>query len=215
MGLDYAYEFISERTSADRLVRAMCPHVVPDDRKRLMDYLNLHLGLIDVMEHITQDTFERRTLNHESQEICLSFLFAMDEHVLGFTDRSKDKSSFGTVEGKIPIGCVWTSIKCGKKFVVIRATAATSDMSILFEQSTSVRATITEVCQTGNPLLVLFDDEQSDLVAVWPQQGRFTLSATYQTFEDEQGDLKVDDYCTDLLASARRQLGDRSADSIG
>jgi hypothetical protein len=207
MGLDYAYEMIAERQSADRLVRAVCEHLAPDDRTRLLGVLGL--GVADVMEHVPRDDFERRLFERGGRDICLSFLFAADEHL---TEYAKD-SPLAPVDGRIQIGCVWTSVQCGSRFVLVRATAATTGMSWLFERSASVRKTFCEAGQSGGALLVTFDNERADFDSVWPLRGRFAAAGERDSFEDEELKLNVDAYCADLVASARRSLGGQPADA--
>jgi len=207
MGLDYAYELIAERHSADRLVRAVCEHLAPDDRTRLLGVLGL--GVVDVMEHVQRDDFERQLFERGGKDICLSFLFTADEHL---TEYAK-QSPVAPADGRVQVGCVWTSIECGSRFTRLRATAATSDMSRLFERSTSVRKTFSDAGRSGGALLVMFDDEREDFVSVWPIRGRFVPAGEPDSFEDDELKLKVDAYCADLVASARRTLGGQPADA--
>ncbi len=201
MGLCYAYELIAELQSADRLVRAVCEHLVPDDRTRLLDALGL--GMADVMERVQRDDFERQLFARGGKDICLSFLFAVDEHLTQYAN----ESSLASVDGRVQVGCVWTSVECGNRFALVRAIAATTGMSLLFERSTSVRKTFIDAGQSGGALLVTFDDEREDFVSVWPLRGRFGPAGERDSFEDDELELKVDAYCADMVASAHRTLG--------
>ena len=207
MGLDYAYELIAERQSADRLVRAVCQHLAPDDRTRLLGVLGL--GVVNVMEHVQRNDFERQLFERGGKDICLSFLFAADEPLTEYAE----ESPLAPVDGRVQVGCVWTSVECGSRFALIRATAATSEMSRLFERSASVRKTFSEAGRAGGALLVMFDDEREDFVSVWPLPGRFALAGKRDSFEDDELKLKVDAYCSDLVASARRTLGGQPPDA--
>lgn len=208
MGLDYAYELIAERQSVDRLIRAVCEHLAPNDRTRVLGVLGS--GLADVMDHVQRDRdVERHLYERGVKDICLSFLFAADEHL---TEYAKE-FPLAPVDGRVRVGCVWTSVECGSRFALVRATAATSAMSLLFEYSTNVRKTFSDIGQSGGALLVTFDDERQDLVSVWPCQGRFAPSGEPESFEDDKCKSKVDGYCADLLASAQRKLGGPPADA--
>jgi hypothetical protein len=120
MGLDYAYELIAERQSADSLIRAVCNHIAPDDAARLLDAVSL--GVADVMDRVQRNDFERQLYERGGKDICLSFLFAEDEHLAEYAK----ESPLAPVDGRIRVGCVWTSIECGSRFVLVRATAATT-----------------------------------------------------------------------------------------
>jgi hypothetical protein len=206
VGLDYSYELIAERGSADRLVRTVCDHLAPEDRARVLDALSQ--GMADVMDHVRRDEFERQLFERGGNDVCVSFLFAEDEHLAEYAK----ESPLAPIDGRVRVGCVWTSIECGSSFVLVRATAATTGMSRLFERSPSVRATFAKAGHSGGALLVLFDDEREDFAAVWPFQGRFARSGGRDCFDDECK-LKVDEYCADLVTSARRSLGDIPADT--
>lgn len=202
MGLDYSYELIAERHLANCLVRAVSEHLAPDDKARLLGALDL--GVDDLMEQIQRSDLERG-----SQNICLSFLFAADEHLAEY---EKDWP-LAPVDGRVQVGCVWTSIECGSRFVLLRATAATSGMSRLFERSASVQETFSDIGRSGGALLVAFDDEREDFVSVWPLRGRFATSKEPDCYYDEDLNLTVDEYCGDLIASARRALDGQSAET--
>jgi hypothetical protein len=204
MGLDYGYELIAPRESADRLVRAFCDHLVPEDRTRVL--ASLRLGVPGMAEHVERDVFERQLFEHGGKELCLSFLFAEDEALAQYPN------DIPLVDGRVQVGCVWTTIRCGSRFVLVRATAATTAMSLLFEQSANVRSTFREAGRAGGALLILFDDEREDFAAVWPDQGRFGHKAASERFVDEQCNLNIDDYCADLLASAHRTFAARRGD---
>lgn len=201
MGIRYSYELIAERRSADRLVRAIGDHVEPDGKAWLSEFLRLGIG--QVKDGVRTDDLERRLFALGGDDVCLSFLFAEDEELAEYASESQ----VPPVDGRFPVGCVWTSIDFGGEYVLVQATAATSGMSRLFERSASVRETFTEAGQSGGALLVSFDDESGNPVGVWPFRGRFALSAGFDFFEDDEGKLNVDAYCADLVASARRTLG--------
>ena len=199
MGLDYAYELIAARESADRLVRALRDRLVAEDRARLL--ATLQSGLAGAVDHVERDVFERQLFQQGAKELCLSFLFPEDEPLALFAN------DLAPVDGRVQVGCVWTTIECGSEYVLLRATAATSSMSLLFERSRSVRSTFCEAGRTGGALLVLFDDEREDFAAVWPYEGRFAHKAATESLEDDQCNLNIDGYCAYLLDSARRTFG--------
>lgn len=200
MGLNYAYELIADRQSADRLVHAVCEHLTAEDRARLLACLGG--GLPYVMECVERDELERYLFDRGSKPICLSFLFDRDDRL----EEYDKENSLPRTGDRIRVGCVWTEIKCGADFVLIRTTAATTAMSLLFEQSASVRRTFVEAGRSGEALMVLFDDEQGDFVAVRPYEGRFAPARECESFMDEDLNLKVDAYCAELVASARRKF---------
>ena len=86
------------------------------------------------------------------KQLCLAFLFPEDQRLADF------QNDLAPINGRVQVGCVWTSIECGSRFV-----------------------------------------------AVWPDQGRFAPQGDIES----HGNLKIDGYCADLLASASRTFGRR------
>jgi hypothetical protein len=187
MGLSYSYEIITPLDATTRLVESLSAHLVPDDAGRL-------LSAVRASPERLLDVIKRES--HESHELCLSFLFPTDEYIAahGGIERLSDPAS-----GRVAIGCVWSSLKCGNRFALFRGTAATSGMSRLFESSPSVRATFTRIGQVAGACLVLFDDEQLDLVGVWPRTGRMSSRAVDESGQDYAREVQVDQYCGDVL----------------
>src|SRR5213076_2857582 len=103
-------------------------HLELKDRNRLLAAAKVSSERI--MEVIQRDDLESRLSGRGSEDICLTFLFPSDEHLVahGSVAQSDDPQT-----GRLAIGCVWSWIRCGERYGLFRATAATSDMSRLFD----------------------------------------------------------------------------------
>lgn len=113
------------------------------------------------------------------------------------------KHLFDLVSGRVAVGCVWSEFLLGHRYLLFRATAATTRMSLLFAQSFSVRDTFATVGREAGASLVGFDDEQGELVGVWPRQGQagsfvIDMYAMYASLEPD-GE-RIDSYCAATLA---------------
>jgi hypothetical protein len=203
MGLDYAYEMIVARPAVHPLLRAFAAHLAPADGRRLLAAIDA--GECEVMRHIARQDYEQSFADtgRGGGDVCFSFHFLPDAEL---TEYDKD-SRMARVPARVPVGCVWTSVRCGKRFAVVRATAATTGMSRLFERSQSVRSTFMHIGQVGGALLVLFDDEQGDFGCVWPHTGRLAFSGDAEDFYDDTFELETDRYCEHLLTSAADTFG--------
>jgi hypothetical protein len=206
MGLDYGYEWVGERGSADRLIRAVAEHLAPKDQRRVL--AALASGADGLLRRVEREEFERSLMQDAGEELCLSFLFGRDDRLAEYA-REISAPSIGD---RVQVGCVWTSTNCGSRFVLIRARAATSNMSRLFEQSPSIRATFVGAGRAADALLVMFDDEQEEFLALWPRAGRF--AARDWALVDQVDDLSVDDYCAELIASACAKLKHDGQDEL-
>ena len=187
MGLDYSYEIIASREAAARLVESLAAHLVSSDAERLLTASRESAE--GLMANVRREQYEAR-------DLCLSFLFGSDERIAehGGIDGMSDPAT-----NRVAIGCVWSKFRCGDRFVLFSATAATSAMSRLFESSPSIRAAFTQIGREAGALLVAFDDEQGALVGVWPCTQRMGACVLDEMVRDADFELLVDPYCTAVL----------------
>lgn len=193
MGLNYSFEIIAPRDSVARLVEALAAHLVPDDAGRLLDAVREDPGrLMSVVRRGSHEAARGRG------ELCLTFLFEPDDWFAknGWADHLDDPAT-----GRVAIGCVWSSLRCGDRFVLFRGTAATTSMSQLFEQSPNVWEIFARVGREARAALVAFDDEEDELVGVWPRQGRAGACVVDSFVLDEVYQLRVDPYCEAVLGA--------------
>jgi len=198
MGLRYAFEIVTDRTSIESLIRVIAKHLEPKGRTRLLAAAKVSSERI--MEVIQRDDLESRLFEKGNEEICLTFLFPSDERLVahGSVAQSDDPQT-----GRLAIGCVWSSIRCGERYGVFRATAATSEMSRLFAHSQSIRETFLGIAKEAGAALLLLDDEQEPRYGIWPREGRLTSTLNPEEFPDPFPDpLDIDRYCSALLAGA-------------
>jgi len=207
MGLRYSFILIARREPADKLTPILVDHVAHDDRVRLLAAASTNLE--EFVHRIKRDTLEER-LRKVSGDICLTFLFPQDDALRAYVARQdpsamQQQRTYNNVEDTdiIPVGCVWTKWKDGKEFIIVETTAATSDMSRLFAQSTSVAETFQRIAQRAEAVLLLFDDESPELLQVWPGARRRLEKINVDHYYDSNfTTLDVDQYCFALLAAA-------------
>jgi hypothetical protein len=197
MGLDYSFIPVAELRNADQLIRAVAARLPSDDSERLISCLpySADKGLKSIRRY----DFEQGLYDeNEMETVCLQFLFPMDAQLAAYAKTS----SLQEREKQLPVGCVGCSIRSEKRFCVVRATAATSAMSRLFAESSSVKNTFTEIGRRGGALVALLDDEQPpSTVGIWPYSGRLTLPSTTEPFGDD------DSYYTAFIQEVDRRLG--------
>lgn len=129
------------------------------------------------------------------REVCFSFQFPLDE---ALREYGGHRIADGAGQYAL-VGCIWSSVVYGDRYVLFRGTAATTDMSNLFRNSASVRSTFAGIGATASASVVLFDDEQGLPVEIWPRAGRVALAATPESYYDDEDGLKVDRYCAAVL----------------
>ena len=186
MGLDYGYEIVIGAERSGELIEALASHLAADDRLRLLA-AHREYGA-DLMRGLNPDETSFR-------EVCFSFQFPLDE-----TLREYGNLRIADGAGQYAlVGCVWSSVVYGERYVLFRGTAATTEMSILFRDSASVRSTFAGIGATASAFAVLFDDEQELPIEIWPRAGRVALAATPEAFHDDERELNVDQYCAAVL----------------
>lgn len=98
---------------------------------------------------------------------CLSFLFPRDDALLEYYDRRLESPPPG--KGKVPVGCVWSTLEAGRELAVLRCTAATTSMSLLFD-STSARALWADIGWASDAAAVFLDTEREQWELVFPRE---------------------------------------------
>jgi hypothetical protein len=152
MGLDYSFELVVEIGRLERALVAIADALIPYDRERLLRSIGSDpVGSFDRIEG----------------DGCFRFLFPADEEVLAF---------WGEVEpcGRVRCGCVWCHLWIEGEVAKFVATAPTTDTSLLFERSESIRGVWASIAEQCGALFVLFDDETYQNRVFWPYVG--TLS---------------------------------------
>jgi hypothetical protein len=187
VGLDYGYEIVIGVERAGELIEALAGHLAADDRLRLLAAYREYGA--DLMRGLDPEGTSFRS-------VCFSFRFSLDEAF-------REYGSHGIADEAGPaalVGCVWSSVVYGDRYVLFRGTAATTQMSILFRDSASVRSTFVRIGATASASAVLFDDEQGLPIEIWPRAGRVAPAETPAAFDDDEDGLNVDRYCAAVLA---------------
>ena len=199
MGLDYGFEIIAPSDSAPRFVEALAAHLIPDDAARL---------LAAVREDPRRVVGLARRDGEFDFALCLSFLFEPDECISEYyaTHHSADPA-----RGRLAIGCVWSGLHVGDRFLLFRATAATSAMSLMFQHSPNAREVFLGIAREAGALLVAFDDEEDELLVIWPRQGRLGAHIL-EDFLDDELQSRADPYCEAVLSAAESGPVGQAAD---
>jgi hypothetical protein len=188
MGLDYSYEIVCKRSSVTLLVQVLAKHVRAEDADRLLSAVR------ETPDRLME--LARRQEYGEACDLCLSFLFEPDEKIILY---QKEHALYDPITRRAAIGCVWSSFEYGEHYALFCVKAATSDMSRLFESSPNVRAAFIRIALEAGALLLAFDDEQGDLVGVWPLARRAGICVVDDLPHGSEPASRVDLYCDALL----------------
>ena len=67
----------------------------------------------------------------------------------------------------------------GEDVLLFHSLSGRESMSRLFEHSPNIWETFARIGREAGAALVTFDDEQGELVAVWPRRGRLGVCVVY------------------------------------
>jgi hypothetical protein len=120
---------------------------------------------------------------------CLTFRFASDGALARYTQSAATEL--------VEVGCLYVSRSIGLRHALLRATAATTDMSLLFEESPSVREAMRDIGRAAGALCVLLDRETDQYAQLWPEQRQISLASHAGVVPEDD----VDAWCGAILAA--------------
>ena len=178
MGLSYGFEFIVPRSGVRRLLVALAEHLCDEDRQRLSDALaqeppggsrggddHDHIPAAPIARGVSEDKAWTRFWIADNS-YCFSFLFSPDDAAVAAYDRESRLRENGMAR----VGCVYTSLAVGERHVVLHASAATSDISRLFQASAAVQETFRAIAERARASAVFFNVEDDEWTLVWPDR---------------------------------------------
>lgn len=194
MSLRLTFRIIAPRAEAEALVRAVCEHLVDADRDRLL--AGLANGADRVMREVRRDDHEMPP----AASLCLSFLFPADSHLLAFASDADEPSAGAAATGRIAVGCVWSDLYLGERYVSFTATAATAGMSELFNDSPAVRAAFVDMArQVHGAAVGLEDDIWNTWAELWRAPGAQAYAEAIGMLADSAAIAPTDRECLALL----------------
>ncbi len=166
MGLNYSYSFITQSDHIDSLLQHLAGYLAIPDALRLQNSLPWKPAIEQAA--IWDNGYEVRysqgingiqLREHESSNyLCLAFLFPID-HELEEFQRNIFRESYRK-EFKARIGCIYTSLFVGSEFALLKARAATTEMSLLFNASSSIKKVMIEISESSSSKALFFDKEE-------------------------------------------------------
>ncbi len=208
MGLDCSFLVVTPVRRVDALLEAIAAHLVPDDQARLRAALPWSPAVDRVSEWLGDPPArDRRGIaklpreaGERGEDYCFTFLIPRDEVLTAYEQSGSPVSAEG---GLVAVGCVWCDLRAGDEWAVFRATAATSDMSRLFERSPSVRALWSQVASKAQATALLFDTEDLEgWELLHPGSGRVTRPDEEPYELEDRLHLNIDGYFAEALQEA-------------
>ena len=208
MGLDYSFLVVTPANRVDRLLALLASHLAPGDAARVraalpwsptIDQRSAWFGEPPARDRRGFGNMARLPVEH-SESRCFSFLFSRDDVLTEYERSSTLPSADG---GRVSVGCVWCSLCAGDVWAVFEATAATSEMSRLFQRSGAVRAFWSSVGAEAGAAAIFFDCEDLERWELLYPTARQVPRPDTELYELEDGDrVHVDAYCSEALRHA-------------
>ena len=207
MGHDYSFEMVLHKRDLNAALEALCSHLCEIDRLRLRECLPWAPEVEtdragDAKNPIRECSGIRgfRSMKGEYEnDYCLSMLFERDEVL-----REYEADYHFRGEGdKVTVGCIWTSLYAGRRLAVMTFTAATTNMSLLFQRSPKIRETWTDLARATRSLALFFDKEEGDeWYLIYPRVEKVGRPYDEPYSIDNTLDVNVDEYYHEVLAMA-------------
>lgn len=178
MGLDYSYEIFLPARNIPRALGEL-PQLLPPGRGEPALALTLPGGeqlLIPFTSRFKRDPVDCST--GRDLELDTVLLFELDEAVRGYhvaCNAEREQAGLSAWEldesGRAAIGYIYLTARFSPKlhphYASLQFTAATSDMSRLFECSGSVRKTFTGLARDSGAVCCLLDTETDTFQICW------------------------------------------------
>lgn len=209
MGLNYSFTLLCERSRIDAVLAALAEHLVPEDRTRLLSALPWRPASETERRaqsgEMAVDARGIQGMPRTSSELvehshCFSLALSVaPEHRVEWPCRLED--------GRTSIGCMWTSIRAGRRFASIEMSAATSDMSRLLEAGSDARSVFLQIASKGGTRALLFDREKELVEQLHPSPPSTSRGAgRWVERPDEERHCFVDDWSIDIDGGYREIL---------
>lgn len=206
MGLDYSYVVAAPTSVVDNLLQEVRKHVIPEDDRRLAAVIPWIAEVDRVVEWIGDPAArDRRGIRglrrgeYEAQNsYCLTFEFPTDAALAAYS--LSDAQRKPRRAGFTPVGCVWLKLNAGEDYALFRGTAATSPMSRLFLESSSVRAVWCEIAKRSGASAVFLDLEQGDRwELIYPASRSIELPEEEDFILEDDLNVNIDTYTREVL----------------
>lgn len=206
MGLDYSFVIMGPAAGTGRLLQELAKRLSREDKQRLLTAIPGHLTSAkkesaDAQDHAIRGIAGLSLTQHEHKnDYCFSFLFQPDPELCEYEKRNGNRPR---EDGRIPIGCVWTQLHSGGEFALIQATAATTGMSLLFTQSSSIQdAWITLAATSGGHALFRDTEDPDRWELLYPEQRRVPRPDEEAQYLPDCITVSPDSYCRAALELA-------------
>jgi len=209
MGLDYSFLVMTPAARVDPLLESIAPHLAQEDQARLRAAFPWSPSIDQHSEWLGEPPARDRRgickLQRSSEEVgdsyCFTFHFPRDalltEYERSCLIRPRPSNPW------VAVGCVWCSIQAGDAWAVFEGTAATSDMSRLFEGSPSVRATWLRIFKEAGATALFFDSEDLERwTLIHPTLGQVARPDAELYELEDSAHLNTDAYVVDALRLA-------------
>jgi hypothetical protein len=205
MGYNYSFHLIVESKQVDLLLQQLALYLSENDARRLMDSLPWVPETIrDVIWGSGSTIMECQGIGglhlgeyERENHYCFSFLFPPDADLEEYERREHIPLREGD---KIHIGCIYTRLYVSDEYALLKATAAATDMSLLFSSSPSIRKVMIELAAGCSSIALFIDSEkQYDWLLLYPEV-RTTANPNPDLFySPDYKILRTDAYCLEAL----------------
>lgn len=158
-----------------------------------MPLSNKHIKCDDYYSSVTVT----KTLCIPIDGIVQSYMDSLDEIPKSKGIRAEERVEIINSQPHFPLGHLWVSLSCGRKYCEVRISAVSSSQNYIIRHSTSFHKMMLEVLNIAEGVASLIDVEQFECFLL--ENPEITI-----TLEDDDGMVKLDELVNDIVDKTRK-----------
>lgn len=186
MGLNYSLCAILPRDQSSRFLEHLSKVLYADSRRRIQNLV--WSPAFQSSDTVSQGIAGLSAIEHEqANDYALSLKVKLERDMEAYLSEDHFKS-FDRTDS---FGYMWTSVFAGAEYLLVKMTAASSDMSRVLENSSAIQKLWAQFAKASNAIAAYVDLESETGVMVFPKSGNclIPVNDTFACFEAPEFDL--------------------------
>ena len=209
MGRYYSLEFITKTENLLKLLQAFSKRLSEGDRERFKDF-DLYEPAYE--ETISDNCGNKSTIKHglkfinigefeDKNYYCFSLVSEIDEGIINNFPGYKKYIE----NNKLSIGCAWTSLYVGENNVLLKVDAASTNISLIFEESKNIHKLCSDIAEEVGNTKVYLDKEEYLYLQIFPENKEFIK----QDIDISSNDKLISTFNVDAYVKEVENLADK------
>jgi hypothetical protein len=182
MGLNYSLCAILPRDQAPGFLEHLAKILDATSRKRIKNLV--WSPAFQSSDVVSRGIADLSPIEHEQAN---DYAFSLQVKL----ERDMEAHQFDLFGRSDSLGIMWTSVFAGAEYVLVKMTAASSDMSRVLENSSAIHKLWAQFAKASKAIVAYVDLESESGVMVFPKSGNCVIPVndTFACFESEEFNL--------------------------